>query len=488
MIKALRRLFGGKPRAARSFEAARISRLVADWVTSSLAIDADIKAGLTVLRARSRDLCVNNSYGKRFLSLLAANVIGPQGIRLQSKVKNVRGKLDVDANRKIEAAWAAWCRPQNCTVSRRLSMRDVLELGVKGLARDGEILTRIVSGFPKNGFSFALQLLDPEYLDHDYTDMVRGIVMGVELDEWKGPVAYHILTNHPGRNEYPLQPAQKRQRVSADEILHVFASERAEQTRGYPWTVAALKDLHQLGHYRYSEVVAARVAAAKMGFFTKNSEGGYPYDDKDSTGNLIDEVSPGKFQELPQGYEFKPFDPTHPNQAFGDFCKSALKGISSGLNISYISLANDLTETSYSSGRQGLLEERNFYMLLQGFMVEHLVQPVFEAWLPLAIASGKLALPMRDLDRWNAPVWQSKRWSWIDPDKDISASEKEVNLGVNSRTRIAGNLGLDLEDVYDELQNETEEAARRKLNVSGSAAAAKEKPDATAEADENKTN
>jgi lambda family phage portal protein len=484
MIKALRRFFGSKPRGARSFEAARMSRLVADWVTSSLAIDADIRSGLTVLRARSRDLCVNNAYGKRFLALLAANVVGPQGIRLQSKVKKTSGELDADANRKIESAWSAWCRPRNCTVTRKLSMTDVLCIGVKGLARDGEILNRMVSGFPKNDFAFALQLLDPEYLDHDYNDIANGIIMGVELDDWKGPVAYHVLTNHPARNEYQPRPAQKRQRVPAYEILHVYDADRAEQTRGYPWTVAALKDLHQLGHYRYSEAVAARVAAAKMGFFERSAEAGFPYDDKDASGNLIDEVSPGKFQELPQGYKFTEFNPTHPNQAFGDFCKSALKGIASGLNVSYISLANDLTETSYSSGRQGLLEERGYYMALQGFLIEHMVQPVFDAWLPHAIASGQLKLPLRDLDRWNAPVWQARRWSWIDPDKDISASEKEVALGVNSRTRIAGNLGLDIEDVYDELANETAEADRRKISVAGSAAANKEKTDA---ADKDKT-
>jgi lambda family phage portal protein len=476
VIKALRRIFAPRP-ARRGFDAARISRLVADWVTSSLAIDADIRSGLTVLRARSRDLCANNVYGRRFLALLAANVVGPAGIRLQSKARTAKGdQLDPAANRKIEAAWWEWCRPQNCTVTRRLSFTDLLAIAVKGLARDGELIARLVSGFPGNDFRFGLQLLDPEYLDHDYNDLARRVVMGVELDEWKGPVAYHLLTSHPGQNHYPLQPAQKRQRVPAAEILHVYDAERAEQTRGYPWTVAALKELHQLGHYKYSEVVAARVAAAKMGFFTRKSEAGYPYDDKDASGNLIEEVSPGKFQELPDGYEFKEFNPTHPNQAFGDFVKSALKGIASGLNVSYISLANDLTETSYSSGRQGLLEERGYYMALQGFLIEHLVQPVFEAWLPHAIASGRLALPMREIERWNAPVWQARRWSWIDPEKDISASEREVALGVNSRTRIAANLGLDLEDVFEELQDEDAEARRLGIDVAG-AAAKKEKQD-----------
>lgn len=472
----LRRFFGRKsvkPSSRRGFDAARVSRLLNDWVTQSLALDTDIKSGGRVLLARSRDLCTNNVYGRRFLRLLAANVVGPGGIRLQSKVKRANGRdLDEDANRKIEAAWADFCLPRHCTVTKKLSFADVCALTIQGLARDGEVLAKLARGFA-NGHRFALQLLDPEYLDHDYSDLGKNIVMSVELDEWRAPVAYHVSKWHPGRNEYPYQPLQERQRVPADDVLHVFETERAEQTRGYPWTAAALKELHQLGAYKYSEVVAARVSASKMGFFERSGEGAYPYDDKDASGNLIEEVAPGKFQELPAGYKFTSFDPTHPNTAFGDFIKAALKAIASGLNVSYISLANDLTETSYSSGRQGLLEERNFYMILQGFLIEHFVQPVFEAWLPAAISAGRLALPLRDLERWNAPLWQARRWSWIDPDKDISASEKAVRLGVTSRTRIAGEQGLDLEDTFAELAAEQAEAEKLGIDVSGSTAAAK---------------
>lgn len=475
MIKAVSRWIANrrqKPRAVRGFDAARISRLLNDWVTQSLAIDADIRSGGRVLLARSRDLCLNNAYGRRFLSLLSANVVGPSGIRLQSKVKNAKGDLDANANAKIEAAWSDFCKKANCTVTRKLSFTDTCNIAIKGLARDGELLVKLARGFA-NPHRFALQPLDPEYLDHEYSDMTKGIIMSVELDDWKAPVAYHVSKWHPGRTEYPYQPLQQRQRIPADDVLHVFEPERAEQTRGFPWTAAALKELHQLGHYKYNEVVASRVAAAKMGFFERSGEAGYPYDDKDASGNLIEEVSPGKFQELPQGYKFTPFDPTHPTTAFADFVKTALKGISSGLNVSYISLANDLTETSYSSGRQGLLEERNFYMILQGFLIEHFVQPVFDAWLPAAISSGKLALPLRELDRWNAPVWQARRWSWIDPDKDISANEKAVRLGVSSRTRIAGEQGLDLEDTFAEIADEQNQAAALGIDVSGSLAKGK---------------
>lgn len=459
----LGRLLPPPRRARRGFDAARATRLLNDWVRSSKSIDEDIKSDLTVLRARSRDLCVNNDYGRRFMWLLKSNVIGPNGIRLQPKVRTADGgRPDTDANEKIKAAWDRWCRPENCTVTGKLSFKDVLDLFIQGLPRDGEILFRRTPAF-NNNFQFALQLFDPEYLDHNYSDTRQRIKMGVQLNQWKAPIAYYVLKDHPGEGTF-MTVGDKYERIPAADIIHEFVFDRVEQTRGFPWTVTALKRMHMLGHYEESELVAARVGAAKMGFFTRE-DAGYAYDDKDASGNLIDEVAPGQFKELPAGYGFQKFDIDHPNTAFDEFVKSILRGAASGLNVSYISLANDLKETSYASGRQGLLEERGFYMMLQGWLIEHVCQPVFDAWLPWAITSGQLRLPMRDVERWRAVMWQGRRWSWIDPKNDAQASETAVALGINSRTRIAAEHGADIDDIFEDLARERKRAALLKINI-----------------------
>jgi capsid protein len=74
----------------RGYDAGAINRLLADWVTSSRTADEEIKASLSILRARSRDLCQNNDYGKKFLRLLEKNVIGPGGIKLQAKAMETK--------------------------------------------------------------------------------------------------------------------------------------------------------------------------------------------------------------------------------------------------------------------------------------------------------------------------------------------------------------------------------------------------------------
>ena len=136
MIKApgfLKRFFARR-QAVRNFDAAKVSRLLANWGTASTSIDEDVKGGLTPLRARSRDLCQNNDYGKKFMKLLAANVVGSAGIRLQSKAMRpaepgAQTTLDTLANAKIESAWQKWCRQEFCTVTGKLSFVDVQKTG-----------------------------------------------------------------------------------------------------------------------------------------------------------------------------------------------------------------------------------------------------------------------------------------------------------------------------------------------------------------------
>ena len=44
--------------------------------------------------------------------------------------------------------------------------------------------------------------------------------------------------------------------------------ERPGQVRGVPWTASVMEALHNFQGYEDAEVVAARVASGKMGFFT----------------------------------------------------------------------------------------------------------------------------------------------------------------------------------------------------------------------------
>ena len=131
----------------------------------------------------------------------------------------------------------------------------------------------------------------------------------------------------------------------------------------------------------------------------------------------------GVFEQLPQGMDFKAFDPTHPTSAFDSFTTSVLRSIASGLNISYHSLSNDLTSVNYSSIRQGALEDRSMYQIYQQFVIEHFVNPVFQSWLEMAISTGYINLPISKFDKFARAInYIPRSFAWIDPLKEMQAN------------------------------------------------------------------
>lgn len=60
--------------------------------------------------------------------------------------------------------------------------------------------------------------------------------------------------------------------MPADQIIHLYVSERANQTRGVTWFHPVMTGIKMLDGYTEAELVAARAAGAKMDFF-QSSEG-----------------------------------------------------------------------------------------------------------------------------------------------------------------------------------------------------------------------
>lgn len=457
----LQSMLRGKPAPRRrAFDAANTGRLFSDWLTLTKSADADIRYTLKALRARSRDLAQNNDYARRYLDLVSANVVGAKGIQLQVRAREPDGRLDQVANQQIEAAWHEWGRAGTCTVDGRASWIDAQRLAIESIVRDGEVFVLFVED-RGNRFGFRLQFIDPDLVDVEHNAELEGggqIRMGVEVDATGRPVAYHIRTRHPDDYQHTGRAARV-ERIAAERVLHLYRADRIGQTRGVPWTASAMTRLKMLGGYEEAELVAARIGASKMGFFTSETGDEYGADGSEDTGDLRMEVSPGQFEQLPKGVDFKAFDPQHPNAAFKDFEKAMLRGIASGLGVSYTSLANDLEAVSYSSIRQGLLEERDFWRMHQHWLIEHFCQPVYLRWLRQVLATGMTTLPERKYDKFAATTWVPRGWQWVDPRNEAEAQILAINNGLMTRTQALAERGLDVEDVLRELAAEDELAA-----------------------------
>ena len=224
--------------------------------------------------------------------------------------------------------------------------------------------------------------------------------------------------------------------------------------RGIPWMHAAIIRLNQLGAFEEAAIIAARIGAAKMGFFTGGDASEYA-DDAEEDGTFVSEAEPGTFEVLPTGREFVSFDPKYPEANFEPFVKACVRGVASGVNVSYNSLSSDLEGVSYSSIRQGVLDERDAWKTIQAHFCEGLMQTVYNDWLPVALLRGAIGtLPASKLSKFRAATWQPRRWQWVDPKNDMEAAEIAVRLGIKSRTALAAEQGDDIDDVFAELQQE----------------------------------
>jgi lambda family phage portal protein len=453
----------------RSFAAGSINRLTSDWSTTVTSADVEARNDVTKLRSRCRELERDDPYARHYFKLLRNNVLGWQGMRLEMKVKDPSGSLDIEANTMIQDAWEKWGKKKNCTVQRNLSWRTVCWLVITAPARDGGVLLRKVRGFD-NEFGFALQLLEIDLLDVYYNVPNCGrdqgspgneIRMGVELNQWKEPVAYHLWTRHPG--DYNSASGFKRERIPAADIIHLFMPDRVMQTIGTPWITSAMLRLNMLNGYEEAELVAARTAACKGGYITKEKPEQYTGDDVDHEGNQVEEMEPGVVRELDPGQGFVEHDPKHPNTAYPAYIKQVLRGAAAGMSVNYNTLANDLEGVNYSSLRAGTLEDREEWMMVQEWFAEDLCDAVFEAWLPMSILSNQVALPMAKLDKFMAQTWQGRRWPWVDPLKDIQATVMAINNRLESRTGAAADQGNDLGELFNQI--EAEEALAKAKNV-----------------------
>lgn len=454
-------LMSARPVRKRSFSAAQSNRLTSSWSTSQTHVNRDIRQGLRALRARSRDLALNNEYGRKFLRMVRTNVVGPAGFSLQVHALRPDGSIDQQDSTTLERAFADWSRPGNCDVTGQLSFRDVCNLFIETAARDGEIAVRRVRRGP---YRFQLELIDPTRIDVEYDADLRSgnkVRMGVEYDEFGAPVAYWLSQADVADPIHGDSLAGQRRRIPADELRLYFVHEQVRQLRGFPWMAPAMMRLNMLGGYEEAAVVAARVGAAKLAVIeTEDGDVDSFAEDVDENDNpIIEAGDPGSFMQLRSGQKLSSWNPEYPHQQYGTFVKACLRGIAAGLGVSYNALANDLEGVNYSSIRAGVLEERDVWKALQGWMIDSFLVPLYAEWLTMALASGRVPLPMSKFDKFNAPVWQGRRWDWVDPEKDTQAHVLAVEKGLKSYSQVIREQGRDPDEVWRELDEDRKKLA-----------------------------
>lgn len=328
------------------------------------------------------------------------------------------------------------------------------------MAVDGEAFVRRVTG-SRFKYGLALQMIDPDLVDH-HLNRARGangeneIRLGIEVDDWGAAVAIYVL-DAAQQDLNGTRSQHRHTRIPATEIIHLYDPERINQSRGITWLNSVALPLNILDGYVEASLVAARTGACSMPMFKHVNTDLY---ETDSSGNpksqnFSVELNPGGGFTIPMGLEMQEFDPSKPTIGFGEFTKENKRWVSSGVQVSYNALANDLEGVNYSSMRSGLLIERDSWQCLQQMWIDRFRMPVHGWFVPAAILSGNLRLPSRDASLYLAARLEPRGWKWVDPLKDVTAAALAIKEGLGSRTGFLGEQGEDFETIAEQLADET---------------------------------
>ena len=452
---------------AGGFYGTDTARLVAGWTVESSAIDYYLLNDLRSLRARSRELCRQNEFALNFLRAMRRNVIGPKGVNVQPDVTRQSGETDSMACDALAAAWKDWGDNRHCDISGRLTWLEIQNLLIYTAAQDGEFLIRKHKGKGKHGY--ALEILDPARLDdrtkwgHISAHGGNEIRLGVEYNADQKPVAYwirervaHTLFTYDGGRVL---------RVPADQIIHGYLNNYPDQSRGIPWLHSALQTGKRLDMYENAAMSAAQ-AGAMAAFALVNKDGlpgDDPYTGDESADPSDDNADSWLNLQSGQVVDFGdktvvPLDPAYPREMYGPFVKSNLRRFASGVGLSYATLSSDLEGVNYSSIRAGVLEDREEFMTLQSWFIARVVLPVYLDFVMYSIMAGQVMIggmvPARPTSHYQHARCQGRRWSWVDPQKDMTAAEAGVALATRSRSSIIRESGGEPDQVFNEIADE----------------------------------
>ena len=437
---------------------------VSKWQTYSTPARLFIARNQRKLVARSRDIIMNNDYGRSFMRMVIQNVIGENGIRFQASARTKDGTLDTETNEAIEKAWADWSTEMYCDLAEEESFVDIQQSMITSLCTDGEFFTRIHHD-ESSKYRMRLQVLDAQRCSPVETRKFQNnqkevLHNGILIDRPTGkPIAYLFSGEHTNDNYYD-DSTHRYDRIPANEIIHGFLKERIGQKRGLPIIHTALNRTYSLDKYEEAALQSARVGAAKAGFLTWNDE--IP-PDEDGLDGMEMNSDPFAFTELPPGLGISTWDPTYPNEQYDTFVRSMLRAISYWDRcLSYHDLANDLTDVNYSSIRQGALDVRENWKVMQQWFIRRFCRPIYRRWLPTQLRNGSIKtakgkiLTLLDLEKCLEVTWTGRRWDWIDPKSEAIANVEQIRHFLVSPSQVIRDLGRDPQEVWRQIAQDIE--------------------------------
>ena len=451
-----------------------IRKQLSNWLPIRAAADAELLYDQNMLVARSRDLDRNNGVACGAFATVSDNVVGT-GLRL-SCMPDYRALGRDDQwgeqwGRQVESQWRTWADSVYCDVAHKLTLVGMTQLVFRSLLQNGEALALpLWMERPHTPWKTCIQLVDVDRLSNPGnmtpTLCLRG---GVEMNEYGRPLAYHIrkMTTWPAMffpaiggiaGEWECVPAETE--WGRRRVLHVYQSDRVDQTRGKPILAPVIEQFRMLDAYQRSELQSAIVNALVAGVIETpldpatlmETMGGDPNKYLEMKNEYRVQLEGGTFIPLYPGDKMTPFNPERPAPQFAAFSEFVLRQIGTSLGMPYEHLMKDFSKTSYSSARASLLEAWRSYNARRVWLATYWMQPIYELWMEEAVNAGMIEAPdfYELMPFYTRAKWIGPPRGYIDATKEAEAIQLRLSTGVSTLEIECAEQGLDYNDVIDQ--------------------------------------
>lgn len=448
--------------AMRNYDAGSTGRLNVGWRAWNASAEETDRWSRDTVRARARDLERNSDLMNSVLGAYKRNVIG-EGFRLQAMTKSEH------VNDEIERLWRTWCKAENCDVTGMQSFTEMLRMMVVRKKVDGGIL--IVKRYVDNAeIPLQLQLFEVDELDSDsvrpYSPEHR-VVGGIEYNKYNRPTGYWIKQYSIDGFTY-INPVY----IPAKDVIFYYTKRRPSQIREMSDMAQTITRIRDVNEFVTAVSVKQRIMACLSVFIKKalpvtglGRGNTAALEKRNYDGKTL---TPGMIKELNAGDDIEVVNPTGQSADATAFAKMQQRMIGAGQGISYEATSRDMSETSYSSARQGIIEDELTFTEETEQLVA-VMDNIYQAFLEACILAGLLQIARfwQDEEKYLSHEWIKQPKAWIDPLKEANATKTALMYGIKTFKQVAAENGRDWKAQIDDMIEVNEYALNKGLDLGG---------------------
>lgn len=446
----------------RNYDAGNYGRLNANWTPQNISAELTDCWQRDTVRARSRDLERNSDIANSVVGAYKRNVVGG-GFNLQARTNNE------ELNQQIESLWKIWVKKRNCDVTGTQSFDQILRMAVERKKIDGGML--IYKCYTSDGLlPFKLQCLEVDELDTSQmqpSNRENRVIGGVEVNKYNKTTGYWIKQESPDGMDLG-----KSVFVKEKDMIFLFSKKRPSQIREISDMAPTITRIRDANEFMTAVSVKERILSC-LSVFVKRA---LPSNSLGRSGTSTEQqynyngktLTPGMIKNLNPGDDVIAINPSGQSGDATTFIKLMQRLIGAGQGISYEATSRDMSESNYSSTRQGIIEDELTYTEDVELITE-VADEIYETFLISAVLTEKLTIS----DFWNnkeaymAHEWIKAPKKWIDPLKESNANRIAMQTGQKTFQQIAAEAGRDWREQIDDMATALQYASEKGVELGG---------------------